>query len=204
MSASNRPEISLEVGQPAPRRKRWLRVLTATVVVVGTLVAIFSLIVAMQPAGFTITRSTSIAAPPAVVFAHVNDFRNWRAWSPWEGMDPQLQRTYEGEAAGKGAVYAWAGNKDVGEGHMTIVGSDPPELILIRVKFVKPFEATNLTVFTFKPQGDQTLVTWTMAGKNNFVGKTVCLFMDMNDMVGGQFEKGLAQMKAVAEVAPAN
>jgi hypothetical protein len=141
-------------------------------------------------------------APAQAAFAQVNDLQNWRAWSPWEKIDPALKRTYEGPRAGTGASYAWAGNKDVGEGRMTITESRPSELVRIRLEFFKPLAAVNTAEFSFKPAGDGTSVTWTMTGQNNFLSKAICLFVNMDGMVGGMFEQGLAQMKSVIETAP--
>jgi uncharacterized protein YndB with AHSA1/START domain len=166
---------------------------------VALIVAVFAIVVALQPAEFSVTRAETIAAPPETVFAQVNDFHKWRAWSPWEKMDPEMTRTYEGEPAGEGAVYSWAGNSDVGEGTMTITESRPNELIRIKLEFIKPMEGTSDTEFTFTPEGDGTKVTWDMAGKNNFIGKAFCLFMSMDKMIGGQFEEGLSSLKTVAE-----
>jgi hypothetical protein len=174
--------------------------LGATVIVVLILV-ICVVVVAMQPAHYHVERSATMNAPALAVFNQVNDFHKWDAWSPWAKIDPNMKTNYEGAPAGNGAVYSWVGNSDVGEGRMTITDSKPGELIKIKLEFIKPFAATNATVFNFKPQGNQTAVTWTMDGDNNFVGKAMCLFMSMDKMVGGDFEKGLAQMKTVAEKA---
>ncbi len=132
----------------------------------------------------------------------MNDFHNWEAWSPWAKLDPAAKATFEGPSTGTGAIFKWAGNKEVGEGSMTITESRPSDLIRIKLEFLRPFEATNSAEFTFKPEGNRTGVTWSMEGKNNFIAKAVCLFMNMDKMVGGQFEQGLAQMKAVVEAAP--
>jgi len=132
----------------------------------------------------------------------VNDFHNWEAWSPWAKLDPAAKATFEGPSTGTGAIFKWVGNKEVGEGSMTITESRPSDLIRIKLEFLRPFEATNSAEFTFKPEGNRTAVTWSMEGKNNFIAKAVCLFMNMDKMVGGQFEQGLAQMKAVVEAAP--
>ncbi len=132
----------------------------------------------------------------------MNDFHNWEAWSPWAKLDPAAKATFEGPSTGTGAIFKWAGNKEVGEGSMTITESRPSDLIRIKLEFLRPFEATNSAEFTFKPEGNRTAVTWSMEGKNNFIAKAVCLFMNMDKMVGGQFEQGLAQMKAVVEAAP--
>ena len=147
-------------------------------------------------------RSATISAPAPAVFAQVNDFHNWEAWSPWAKLDPAAKATFEGPSTGTGAIFKWAGNKEVGEGSMTITESRPSDLIRIKLEFLRPFEATNSAEFTFKPEGNRTAVTWSMEGKNNFIAKAVCLFMNMDKMVGGQFEQGLAQMKAVVEAAP--
>jgi len=166
---------------------------------VTAVVVVFAAIVALQPSDFRIERSAAMSAPAPAVHAQVNDFRNWLAWSPWEKLDPQLKRTYEGPAAGTGAQYAWAGNKDVGEGRMTIVESRPGELVRIKLEFFKPFAAVNTAEFRFRPAEGGTAVTWSMAGQNNFLARAFCMFVSMDKMVGGQFEQGLAQMKAVVE-----
>jgi hypothetical protein len=169
-------------------------------IVLATLVVVFAVFVAMRPAVFRITRSAKIGAPPSAVFPLVNDFHQWMAWSPWEHRDPNMTRSHEGPSAGVGAAYGWSGNKDVGAGRMTITDSHPDDLVRIRLEFLKPFKATNNTEFAFTPAGDgQTNVTWTMTGHNNFMGKAFCLFMDMDKMVGADFEKGLAAMKTAAE-----
>ena len=168
----------------------------------AVIVVAFVGIVAVQPSEFRVARAATISAPASAVFAQVNDFHNWEAWSPWAKLDPAMEQTFEGSPAGTGAVYAWSGNKQVGEGRTTITESRPGELIRIKLEFVKPFTATNTTEFTFKPEGNQTLVTWSMSGKNNFMSKAVGLFMNCEKMVGGQFEQGLAQMKSVVEAAP--
>ena len=170
-----------------------------SLVAVAAVVVIFLIAVALQPSEFKVERSATLRAPAPAAFAQVNDFQNWLAWSPWEKVDPALKRQYEGARAGTGAVYAWQGNKDVGEGRMTITDSRAGELVRIKLEFFKPFAAVNDTVFTFKPSGDATAVTWTMTGKNSFVSKAICMFVDMDRMVGGMFEQGLTQMKTVVE-----
>ena len=170
----------------------------AIVVLIGSLVAV----IAAQPKKFRITRSASMAAPPADVFAQVNDFHNWRAWSPWEKMDPQLERTYEGPAAGVGAMYSWRGNKKVGEGRMTITDSRPGELVRIKLEFLKPFRATNTAEFALEPVGDGANLSWSMTGERNFMFKAMGLIMNMDKMIGGDFERGLANLKSVVEGKP--
>ena len=140
-----------------------------------------------------------MSASPAAVFAQVNDFHNWEAWSPWAKLDPACKNSFDGAHAGKGAGFAWAGNEKVGEGRMTITESRPSDLILIRLEFLKPFKATNTADFTFKAEGNQTIVTWSMSGKNNFFFKAFGLFVDCDKMVGKDFEKGLASMKSLVE-----
>jgi uncharacterized protein YndB with AHSA1/START domain len=175
-----------------------VKVLVAlAVIVAGALV-----VVATRPAEFRVTRTGTIAAPPATVFAQVNDFHKWEAWNPWGKLDPAMKESYEGAPAGVGAVYTWTGNSQVGEGRMTITESRPNELIRIKMEFLKPFAATSTAEFTFRPEGNRTTVTWTMEGTNNFMAKAVHLVMNMDRMIGGQFEKGLAAMKSVAEGAP--
>jgi len=167
---------------------------------IAAIVVVFLIVVAMQPSDFKVERSATMRAPAPAAFAQVNDFQKWQAWSPWEKVDPALKRQYEGPQAGTGAVYAWQGNKDVGEGRMTITESKPAERVRIKLEFFKPFAATNAAEFSFKPAGpDSTAVTWTMTGQYNFVSKAICLFMDMDKMVGGMFEQGLTQMKTVVE-----
>jgi uncharacterized protein YndB with AHSA1/START domain len=173
------------------------RVLIVLVAIVVVLVAV----VAVQPSEFRVVRSATMSAPAPAVFAQVNDLHNWEAWSPWAKLDPAMKQTYEGAPAGTGAMTAWAGNNQVGEGRMTITESRPSDLIRIKLDFLKPFASTATAEFTFEPEGNQTVVTWSMTGENNFFAKAVHLVMDMDEMVGGQFEKGLAQMKSKVEAA---
>jgi uncharacterized protein YndB with AHSA1/START domain len=174
------------------------KILVALLVVVVVLVAV----IAMQPSQFHITRTATIAAPAPVVFAQVNDFHKWEAWNPWGKLDPTAKQTYEGATAGAGAVYTWSGNSQVGAGRMTLVESRPNDLIRIKLEFLKPMAGTSTAEFTFRPEGDRTAVTWSMDGTNNFVAKAMCLVVNLDRMIGGQFEKGLADMRAVAEAAP--
>ncbi len=167
--------------------------------VVMAVVVLFLIYIALQSPDFTISRSTKVNAPPEKVFAQVNDFHAWDAWSPWAKLDPNSKVTFSGPDAGKDAVFTWAGNNQVGEGRMTITESKPSELILIKLDFLKPFEATNRTEFTFKPEDEQTVVTWTMTGQNNFVGRMFCTLMNMQKQLAGEFDKGLAAMKQIAE-----
>jgi len=170
-------------------------------IAVAVIVVVFIVVVAMQPSVFRVARSATISAPPPAVFAQVNDFHKWEAWNPWGKIDPAMKQTYEGAPAGPGAIYTWVGNKNVGEGRMTLTESRPSDLIRIKLEFFKPFAGTNIAEFTFKPAGNQTAVTWSMTGKNNFMAKAIHLFMNMDKMIGGQFEMGLAQMKSIVEAA---
>ncbi len=167
--------------------------------VLAAIVVVFVGTVAMQPSEFRVARTTSISAAASAVFAQVNDFHNWEAWNPWAKLDPAMKKTYEGAPAGTGAIYTWAGNAQVGEGRMTLTESRPSDLIRIKLEFVKPFTSTSRAEFAFKPEGDQTVVTWSMVGECNFIAKAIHLFISMDKMVGGQFEKGLASMKSEVE-----
>lgn len=164
------------------------------------LLAIIAIVViaAMQPDTFRLERTIAIKAPPEKILAQVADFRAWGAWSPWEKKDPGMKRTFGGPERGKGATYAWEGNKDVGSGRMEILDAQPQK-VAIKLEFLKPFEATNTAEFTLTPQGDTTTVTWAMFGPSNFIQKMMCLFMSMDKLVGPDFEAGLASLKAVSE-----
>ncbi|SRR5260221_6308222 len=160
---------------------------------------IFIVAIAGRPDEFVVSRSIKISAPPEKVFPHVNDLHKWEAWSPWAKLDRDAKNSFEGAASGVGAAMSWDGNKKVGAGKMTIVESRPSDLIRIKLEFLKPFKATNIAEFVFKPDGNQTAVTWSMTGKSNFFFKVFGLFMNCDDMVGKEFEKGLASMKSIAE-----
>jgi hypothetical protein len=171
-------------------------------IVLAGLIAAFLIVVALQPSGYAIARSKTMAAAPAVVFAQVNDLHKWEAWSPWAKLDPAAKNTFEGPQEGTGAVMRWAGNDKVGEGSMTIIESKPAELVRIRLDFIKPMAGTSESQLSFAKDGDGTTVTWTMTGKNDFVGKAICLFMNMDRMLGSQFDQGLTNLKGVVEAAP--
>jgi len=167
--------------------------------VVVALVAVLLVAIAMQPSEFSVERSETYDAPPAEVFAQINDFHLWQAWSPWAKMDPNAKNTYEGPSSGTGAIFRWAGDANVGEGNMTITESKPNELIVIRLEFIKPMAGVNTTEFTLTPAADKTVLKWKMYGPQNFVGKAFHLFMDMDKMVGTSFEQGLASIKGIVE-----
>lgn len=155
---------------------------------------------ATRPSEYHVERSAGIAAPAEIVFSQIGDLRKWAAWSPWEQLDPNMKKTFEGPDHGVGASYAWQGNDQVGKGKMTIAKEEPPRLIGIRLEFIEPFASVADTTFTLTPNSsEQTKVTWAMDGKNNLVGKAFGIFMDMDKMVGSDFEKGLAQLSAVSE-----
>lgn len=166
---------------------------------VAAVVAVLLLVVVTRPSTFHIERSTTISAPPEAVFAQVNDFHAWAAWSPYERLDPDMKKTFEGAPSGIGAVYGWNGNDKAGEGRMTITSSERPTRVAIQLEFTRPFAATNTASFTFAPAGDGTKVTWAMDGANGFVAKAFSLFVDVDMLLGGDFERGLGAMKSVVE-----
>lgn len=168
-------------------------------ILVAIAVIIFVIVAAIQPSDFRIIRTGTINAPASAVFAQVNDLQKWDAWSPWAKLDPEAINSFEGPASGTGAIMRWAGNNKVGVGSMTIMESRPDEFISFKLEFLKPFAATNTAEFTFNSEDNQTTVTWSMYGKNNFKGKAIGLIMNCEKMVGGQFEKGLAALKSVVE-----
>jgi uncharacterized protein YndB with AHSA1/START domain len=174
---------------------------TGLLILVGLVAVLLVVIISLQPAEFSIKRSATILAPPSAVFSLVNDFHNWPAWSPWAKIDPDMKQIYDGPPAGAGASNTWIGNKKVGEGTMTILQSQPGESVLIKLEFRKPFKATNMVEFTFKENDGPTVVTWRMSGHHNFMMKGFHLLLNMEKMLGDQFEKGLAQMKTAAEAA---
>lgn len=164
---------------------------------VGVLV-LFLIYVGLQPADFEITRSRTIAAPPAVVYDHLDDFKTWLTWNPWQGLDPAQTVEIGGPETGVGAWYTWAGNEDVGRGRMEVVEAVPGEKITWDLAFIEPFEAKNLTSITLAPADGGTQVTWSMTGANGFMGKLMSQFIDMDAMVGADFERGLSSLDALA------
>ena len=168
-------------------------VLAVVVIVAGVLIYAWT-----RPDSFRVQRSASIKAPPAKIAALIDDFHAWTQWSPWEKRDPNLKRTYGATAKGKGATYAWEGNKNVGSGSMEILEASPQK-VLVKLDFLKPFEAHNTAEFTLVPTGDATNVTWAMYGPSPFVSKLMGVFMNFDNMIGKDFEAGLASLKAAAE-----
>ena len=148
---------------------------------------------------YTVERSTTVDAPPERVYAQVADFHNWTTWSPWEDLDPQMERTYSGAESGAGAVYAWSGNRKAGQGRMEIVDVAAPSRVRIDLSFEKPWKSRNDTVFTIEPLQTGSRVTWTMTGEKTLMTKVLGVFTSMDKMIGPDFEKGLARLKSVTE-----
>lgn len=164
------------------------------ILILGVLAVVFT-----RPDSFRVQRTASIKAPPEKIYALVTDLRGWKEWSPYEKKDPAMQRTLSGAASGKGAIYEWSGNKDVGKGRMEITDTTPPSKVLIKLDFLEPFEGHNTAEFSMAGKGDTTDVTWAIHGPSPFMTKLVSVFMDMDKMIGADFEVGLANLKAVAE-----
>jgi Polyketide cyclase / dehydrase and lipid transport len=173
--------------------------LTYILITVAVIVIAFLIVASRQPDMFRVERSTAISAPPEEIFAEVNDFHKWQLWSPFVEYDRNMTTTYAGPTEGEGAEYAWSGNSKAGQGRMTIIESRPGALIRIRLEFTKPFNATNTAEFTFDPDEGQTIVTWAMIGKNNFMFKAMHTVVNMDKMVGRDFERGLAKLKVAVE-----
>jgi Polyketide cyclase / dehydrase and lipid transport len=173
--------------------------LTIILFLVAVSLIVFLITAVVQPSDFRITRSATLSAPASAIFPHVNELQKWQAWSPWAKLDPNAKNSFEGPAAGNGAKMSWAGNNKIGSGSMTITESHPSELVRFKLEFFKPFKASNVAEFTFLPDGDQTTVTWSMSGKNNYIAKAMGLIVNCDRMVGGQFEQGLAAMKSIVE-----
>ncbi|MEJ0074879.1 MAG: SRPBCC family protein [Alphaproteobacteria bacterium] len=170
------------------------------IVVVVLIVAVLAVVAyaSTRPDAFQVQRSARIKAPPDRIFPLIADYKNWPQWSPYEGRDPDMKRSFSGAASGKGAKYAWEGNKNVGSGEMEIIDTTPNK-ILIKLDFIKPFEGHNIAEFTLEPQGDTTNVTWAMDGPVPLIGKVMHMVMDMDKMIGNDFAAGLDKMKAAAE-----
>lgn len=172
-------------------------------IAVAALIAIVLILAAMRPDTFRVQRSIDINAPADKIFPLINDYKNWGSWSPYEHVDPNMQRTFSGALSGKGSIYEWRGNKNIGHGRMEILDAAPPSKVVIKLDFFSPFEAHNMAEFTMQPKGGATKVTtnvtWAMHGPVPFMAKIMHMFMNMDRMVGGQFQQGLVSMKAVAE-----
>lgn len=166
--------------------------------IIGILLII---VIAGQPDEFKVTRTATIAASPEIVLPYVNELKRWDTWSPWAKLDPNAKNSFDGPDIGVGSAMSWSGNKKIGAGRMTITDYRAVALIRFKLEFLRPFKVTNTAEFAFQPEGNQTVVTWTMSGRNNFFFKVFGLFMDCDTMAGKDFEKGLASLKAVAETA---
>ena len=170
-------------------------------ILLGAAVVLVALcgVIAMQPATYSVQRSATFKASPDITFALVNDFHRWGEWSPWDKLDPNQKTTFEGAATGVGAKYGWSGNDQVGEGRMEIEESKANEFVRIKLEFIRPFASTSPTTFTFAPAAEGVTVTWKMDGTNNFMGKAFSLFVNMDAMLGKDFDNGLAAMGKIAE-----
>jgi hypothetical protein len=174
-------------------------VIAIIAVVLAVAIAIVLILAATKPDRFAVQRATTVRAPPDAIFPLINDFHQWGTWSPYENRDPAMKRSYSGPAAGQGAVYAWDGNKNVGSGRMEILDASMPGKIVIKLDFFTPFEAHNTAEFTMLPQGDATHLTWLMHGPASFMSKLMHVFMNIDKMVGKDFEAGLANLKRLTE-----
>ena len=169
----------------------------------AAVIVLFLIVVATQPANFRVERSATLMASPAVLFEQVNDHHKFAIWNPFMKLDPNVKNTYSGLGSGVGAVCSWDGNSDIGAGSSTITESKPGELVRMRMDWKRPMEGTSTVDFTFKPQGEKTIVTWAMYGENGFMGKAVSLFMSCEKMCGPPFEQGLADLGKVVAATPA-
>ena len=167
--------------------------------VIVVLVAALLIYAATRPDALHVQRAASIKAPPEKIFPLINDFHSWSSWSPYEKLDPAMKRAYSGATNGKGAVYEWDGNSQVGQGRMEITDASHPSRVTIKLDFIRPFEGHNTAEFALVPQGNATNVSWTMDGRSPYVAKLMGVFIDMDNMVGKDFETGLANLKAIAE-----
>jgi hypothetical protein len=169
------------------------------IIAVVLAVAVVLILAAAKPARFSVQRATTVKAPPDAIFPLINDFHRWGSWSPYENKDPAMKRSYGGPESGKGAVYGWEGNKNVGSGRMEILDTAVPAKIVIKLDFFTPFEGHNTAEFTMLPQGDVTNLTWLMHGPAPFMSKLMQVFMNIDKMIGKDFEVGLANLKRLAE-----
>lgn len=167
--------------------------------IIGAVLAVILILAATKPDNFVIQRSLAIKAPPGKIYPLIADFHRWTAWSPYEKLDPSLQRTFSGAETGRGAIYEWSGNKKAGKGRMEIIEAKEPHDIVIQLDFIEPFAAHNTAEFTLTPNGDSTIATWAMRGTSPFVAKIMQVFFNMDKMIGPDFETGLANLKAAAE-----
>jgi uncharacterized protein YndB with AHSA1/START domain len=172
----------------------------AIIILLAVAIAVILILAARKPDTFSVKRAATINAAPEKIFALVSDFRQWGGWSPWEHRDPAMKRSFAGAERGKGAIYAWEGNRNVGAGRMEVLDAEVPSKVLIKLDFIKPFEGHNTAEFTMLPQGGATTVSWVMKGSAPFMAKVMHLFIDMDRMIGKDFEAGLANLKKLAEM----
>ncbi|MEY4911034.1 MAG: hypothetical protein RL761_697 [Pseudomonadota bacterium] len=175
-----------------------LKTIIIIIIIIALIIAAVLIYAATKPDTFRIERSATIKASPEKISAYLTDFKQWAIWSPWEEKDPAMKRTFSGAVNGKGAIYGWEGNKNVGTGRMEILDVQPNK-VTIKLDFLAPFEAHNTTEYDLVPQGDSTQLTWAMHGPANLMTKVMHVFMNMDKMVGPDFEAGLAKLKAAAE-----
>jgi len=175
---------------------KFLKIVGAVLLVAVAAILIYA---STRPDSFRVERSAAMNAPPEKIFPYIEGLKRWTEWSPYEGRDPAMKRAYSGADSGKGAVYEWDGNDNVGKGRMEIVDSRPPNKVVIKLDFLKPFEGHNTAELTVEPKGGQTIVTWAMYGPSTFMTKLIGTFMDMDDMIGRDFAAGLAKLKTVVE-----
>jgi uncharacterized protein YndB with AHSA1/START domain len=168
-------------------------------IVLAIAIATVLVLAAAKPDTFSVRRGATMKTQPEKIFSLINDFHQWRTWSPWENKDPAMKRTFDGAESGTGAVYAWDGNKNVGSGRMEILDASRPSKIVIKLDFFKPFEGHNTAEFTMLPQGDATSVNWVMHGPAPFMSKVMQVFMNIDKMIGKDFEVGLANLKRLTE-----
>lgn len=176
-----------------------IKKIALALVAVVAVVAIILGYATTLPDTFAVQRSIAIKAPPEKIMALVADFHHWRSWSPWEELDPAMQRTFAGAPSGKGAIYSWKGNSDVGEGRMEILDLNRPTRVTIKLDFIEPIASSNVTSFTLTPEGEYTRVVWDTSGPMHYITKVMNVFISMDKMIGPDFERGLAKMKSVAE-----
>ena len=171
------------------------RIIAALIVLVGAVLAY----AATRPDHFRIERSIAVQSTPDKIYPLISNFHRWEAWSPWEKIDPQIRKTYSGAPEGKGAIYEWRGNQDIGQGRMEIIEAEPSNRLRIQLDFITPFEAHNTVEFVLVPQGESTLVTQSIQGPSPFISKLMGLVFSMDKMVGDKYEEGLASIKALGE-----
>lgn len=170
-------------------------------VIIGLVVIVAALLIfaSTKPDSFRVQRTATIKAPPEKIYPLIEDYHKWTSWSPWENKDPAMKRTYSGPESGKGARYAWDGNKEIGQGEMVISEATSPSRVVIAMHFIKPFDSRSTAEFTLQPKGDSTDVTWAMHGPSPFMSKVIGIFFSMDSMIGKEFETGLANLKGIAE-----